>query len=71
MLSIAAAGLASLRELTLDGNSITSLSPIVGLTCLEVLLVAHNQLKTCAGVEVNLLGVVQLVDCWHPVRPHV
>lgn len=45
--------LTSLRTLALDGNTVSSLAPLAGLTGLEVLQVATNQLRDCAGIQVS------------------
>lgn len=49
------AGLCSLQELSLDGNRISSLQPLSGLSNLQVLSAAHNQITRLDGVEVRNL----------------
>ncbi len=44
------AGLAHLRELSLDDNQLLSLAPLSALPSLEVLSAAQNRLQTLAGL---------------------
>lgn len=46
-------GLLGLRELSLERNALRSLAPLSALSGLQVLRAAHNQLASCAGVEVR------------------
>lgn len=55
------AGLCNLQELTLVGNSISSLQPLNGLSGLQVLSAAHNHIATLDGVQVGRV--------WGPCSP--
>lgn len=67
---VCAAGLCSLQELVLDGNRISSLHPLGGLSGLQVLTAAHNCITALDDIEVRLpLGSVG-GWCW-PHSTHV
>jgi Leucine-rich repeat (LRR) protein len=65
LLLLLPAGLCSLQDLCLDGNHISSLQPLSGLSSLQLLSAAHNQIKSLDGVQVcaGAGGIPRLKHC--------